>query len=476
MKSYNLFLLTDLYELTMAQGYYFFKNNFDAVFEMTFRRTPFNNGYIIFAGLQPLIEYILEYRPQKEDIEYLSSLGIFKEDFLKYLLNFRFSGDIYSVEEGEIVFPKLPVIRVEAPILQAQILESIILNVINFQSLIATKTARIVESAKGRAVLEFGLRRAQGIDGAISASRAAYIGGVVGTSNVFAGKLYGIPVKGTMAHSWVMSYNSEYESFSKFAELYPNNTILLVDTYNTKDGLKNAIKVFKKLKSKGIKNFGIRIDSGDLETFSRYARKLLDEAGFKDAKIVVSNELDEYIIEQLINRAAPIDIFGVGTKLVTGNPDAALSGVYKIVAKKINNRFYPVIKISDSPEKISLPWIKNVTRFCSQKKFLMDVIHLEGETVNQDDFFYHPDFHYPIARIETNSLCEKKTLLVPIVKKGKVVYKFPSIEEIRQKVIDNLKERLNPEYKRLINPHIYPVGISSKLKKLKEEYIKKTRT
>ncbi|MCS7227481.1 MAG: nicotinate phosphoribosyltransferase, partial [Endomicrobia bacterium] len=393
MKVYNnnLFLLTDFYELTMAQGYFIYKKNNEAVFDLTFRRTPFNSGFIIFAGLQPLIENILNFKVEQEDIEYLRSFGIFKPEFLDYLKNFRFSGDIYSVEEGEVVFPKEPILRIHASFIQAQILESIVLNIINFQSLIATKTARIVEVAKGRTVFEFGLRRAQGVDGAISASRAAYIGGAEGTSNVFAGKLYGIPVKGTMAHSWVMSFTTEYESFEKFAKLYPNNVILLVDTYNTKNGIKNAVKVFKKLKIQGIKNFGIRLDSGDLETLSKYARKVLDKEGFKEAKIVVSNELDEHIIEQLLNRNSPIDIFGVGTKLVTGHPEASLSGVYKIVAQKEENIYTPVIKISDTPEKISLPHIKNITRFFSSTEFLYDIIHLDTEIVTYKDKLFHPD-------------------------------------------------------------------------------------
>lgn len=475
MKSYsnNLFLLTDLYELTMVQGYYFYQRNVDAVFDLTFRKTPFNSGFIVFAGLQPLVEIITNFKVDDEDIEYLASLGLFRQEFLDYLKKFKFTGSIYSVEEGEIVFPKEPVLRVHAPSIQAQLLETIILNIINFQSLIATKCARIVEVARGKAVFEFGLRRAQGIDGGISASRAAYIGGASGTSNVLAGKLFGIPVRGTMAHSWVMSFRSEYEAFEKFSKLYPNNTILLVDTYNTlKSGIKNAIKIFKKLKQQGIHNFGIRLDSGDLETLSKQARKILDQAGFKEAKIVVSNELDEYIIEQLLNRGAPIDIFGVGTKLVTGNPDAALSGVYKIVAKKSNDKYKPVIKISDMPEKVSLPHVKNITRFYTKDKFVYDIIHLETEKLKSNSECYHPDFHFILRKPKNNDALLAKTLLKPIVKNGEVVYSFPSLEEIRQKTKQNLK-LLPAEYKRLINPHVYTVGISKRLKELKEKLVKK---
>lgn len=474
MKIYNQsLLLTDFYELTMAQGYYIYCKDDVAVFDLTFRKPPFSSGFIIFAGLQPLVETILNFKVEQEDIEYLKSLGVFKPEFLQYLKNFKFTGDIYSVEEGEVVFPKEPVLRVHAPIIQAQVLESIILNMINFQSLIATKTARIVEIAKGRQVFEFGLRRAQGVDGAISATRAAYIGGAEGTSNVLAGKLFNIPVKGTMAHSWVMNFDTEYESFEKFAKLYPSNVILLVDTYNTKEGIKNAIKVFKKLVKKyKVKNFGIRIDSGDLESLSKYARKILDNAGFKEAKIVVSNELDEYIIEQLLNRNSPIDIFGVGTKLITGHPDSALSGVYKIVAKKVKNKYYPVIKISDTPEKISLPHVKNITRFFSETKFFYDIIHLEQEVVNKENELYHPDFHYILKKPNTEDKLAKKVLLKPIVKNGKLVYNFPSLINVKMRTKQNLS-MLPAEYKRLLNPHIFQVGISLSLKQLKEKLLSK---
>ncbi len=477
MKSYNslyktnLFLLTDFYELTMIQGYFYYNMNTEVVFDLNFRKTPFGSGYIVFAGLQPLVEIILNLKVDKDDIEYLSSLGCFRKEFLEYLKNFRFTGSIYSVEEGEIVFPKEPVLRVHAPIVQAQLLESIILNIINFQSLIATKTARIVECAKGKTVLEFGLRRAQGIDGSISATRAAFIGGATATSNVLAAKIFAIPPRGTMAHSWVMSFDSEYESFEKFAMLYPENTILLVDTYDTKSGVKNAIKIFEKLKKKGIKNFGVRIDSGDLETLSKYVRKELDSAGFKEAKIVVSNELDEYIIEQLLNHNSPIDIFGVGTKLVTGHPDASLGGVYKIVAKKVKNKYIPVIKVSNTPQKVSLPYIKNIARFFTTEKMLFDVILIDREKIEIKNVFYDPDFHYPLV-INTQNCknIKKKFLLKPIVENGKLVYNFPSIEELREKTRFNLN-MLPAEYKRLINPHIYTVGISKKLKQLKEKLV-----
>lgn len=473
MKKYSL-LLTDLYELTMAQGYFLYKNNEYAVFELSFRKVPFNGSYIIFAGLETLVDIILNLKVEDSDIEYLKSLGLFKKEFLEYIKNFKFIGDIYSVEEGEVVFPKEPVLRIHAPIIQAQLIESIVLNTINFQSLIATKTARIIEAANGKAVLEFGFRRAQGIDGALSASRAAYIAGASGTSNVLAGKIYGIPVRGTMAHSWVMSFSSELESFEKFMKLYPENTILLIDTYDTiKSGIKNAIRVLKKLKKKGFKNFGVRLDSGDLETLSKQVREILDREGLKEAKIVVSNELDEYIISQLLNRGSPIDMFGVGTKLITGHPDASLGGVYKIVAKKQNKNYVPVIKFSDMPEKISLPHIKNVTRFYTKDRFLFDIIHLENEKFKKDNLLYHPDFHYELKKPESFD-CERKLLLKKIVENGKLIYKFPDLLHIREKTKNNLKF-LPFEYKRLINPHIYVVGISKKLKILKEKLIKEKK-
>ena len=374
-------LLTDLYELTMMEGYYFYNKNSNAVFDMFFRKEPFNSGFAIFAGLEPLIKTILNLRFDEDDIEYLKSLKLFKSDFLKFLLKFKFSGSIYAVEEGEVVFPKEPLIRVHSNIIEAQFLESILLNIINFQTLIATKAARIVEAAKGKTVIEFGLRRAQGIDGALSATRASFIGGVESTSNVLAGKFFNIPVRGTMAHSWIMTFKSEYEAFNKFAELYPTNTTVLVDTYDTlKTGIPSAIKVFKQLKKQGIKSFGIRLDSGDLEYLSKQARHLLDEANLREAKITISNELDEHVIEQLMNKKAPIDFFGVGTKLVTAADDPSLTGVYKLVSKQENKNYKPLIKISDNPEKTTNPDIKNIVRLYDKDNYMIgDLIHQEIE-------------------------------------------------------------------------------------------------
>lgn len=476
----NLALLTDLYELTMIQGYYFYSRKEEAVFDMFFRRPPFGGGYTIFAGLEPLIKVILNLRFSDEDLAYLEKQGSFKPEFLKFLSKFRFKGDIYAVEEGEVVFPREPLIRVQANIIEAQLLEGILLNIVNFQTLIATKTARIVEAARGRAVLEFGLRRAQGIDGALSATRAAFIGGAVATSNTLGGRIFNIPVRGTMAHSWVMSFNRELDSFKKYAELYPEQTIILVDTYDTlEQGLPAAIKVFKKLKKEGIRRFGVRLDSGDLEYLSKQARKILDEAGFKEALIVVSNELDEYIIEQLMEKDSPIDVFGVGTNLVTAKGDSALTGVYKLVAKKIGRGYRPTIKISNHPEKITSPHIKNILRIYDKENLMLgDLIFLEREKKSilkkvrsgEPLMFFHPDYNCP--GLKMTDYKSSRILLRNIVKQGRLNYSFPDLEKIQQRAKDSLKQ-LHPTFKRLLNPHVYKVSLTKELKELKATLINK---
>ncbi len=476
----NLALLTDLYELTMMQGYYFYRADEEAVFDLFFRRQPFQSGYTIFAGLEPLIKAVVNLRFTDDDIEYLKSLKIFKTEFLDYLKNFRFTGDIYALKEGSIVFPNEPLIRFHGKLIELQLLESLSLNIINFQSLIATKTARIVNATKGGAVLEFGLRRAQGINGALSATRASFIGGAVATSNVLAGKLYNIPPKGTMAHSWVMSFDSEIESFEKYAQLYPDSCVLLVDTYDTlAKGVPAAIKVLKKLKQKGKTNLGIRLDSGDLEYLSKKAREMLDKEGLEDVKIVVSNELDEYIIEQLVTKGAPIDVWGVGTKLITAPPDASLSGVYKIVAKKKNKNFEPCIKLSNNPEKITNPGIKNILRFYDKNgKMIADLLYLEEEKESllskirkkEPIKFNHPNIDY--AHIIVKEYSKVEELLFPVVKDGKIVYNFPDLKEI-QIFVKNQLESLDETYKRLLNPHIYKVSLSNRLRELKTRLINK---
>lgn len=478
-ENFNKALLTDLYQLTMMQGYFYYKRDLQVVFDYFFRRQPFEGGYVVFAGLETLIDFIVNFKFADEDIKYLSSLNLFKKDFLGYLKDFKFNIDLFSVPEGEIVFPNQPLIRVHGNIIEVQLLESIILNIINFQSLIATKTSRIVEAAKGRGILEFGLRRAQGIDGAISAARASYIGGAIASSNVLAGKLFNIPTKGTMAHSWVMTFDNELESFERYSELYPENTIILVDTYNTLNtGLPNAIKVLNKLKDKGIENFGIRLDSGDLDYLSKASRKMLDQAGLKNAKIIVSNDLDEYIIEELIINNSPIDIFGVGTNLVTAKGDPALTGVYKLTTRIEKNRNIPSIKISNDPKKTTNPEIKNILRFYNCDYMIADLVFMENERdeflkkINNNDKFrlVHPEYDYKF--IELKDYNTANILLKNIITKGKLMIDLPNLIEIQANTKKNLS-KLDPSYKRLLNPHIYKVSLSERLMQLKLELIKK---
>jgi nicotinate phosphoribosyltransferase len=337
----NLALLTDFYELTMMQGYFLNHYDPDTVFEMFFRKAPFDGGFTVFAGLQPLLEAVQELAFTPADRAFLQAEGFGKE-FLDYLSSFRFSGDIYAMPEGTVVFPGEPLLRVHAPLIQAQLLESLVLNILNFQTLVATKAARIWLASGEGTVLEFGLRRAQGVDGALAASRAAFIGGAAATSNALAGRLFGIPVRGTMAHSWIMAFPSELEAFRKYAEVYPDGCILLIDTYDTlKSGLENAVLVGKSLKESGHSHFGVRLDSGDLEYLSKRVRKRLDEEGLEEAVIAASNELDEEIIQQLIAQEAPIDVWGVGTHLVTAKGDPALTGVYKLAARRVDGDYQP---------------------------------------------------------------------------------------------------------------------------------------
>ncbi len=475
----NLSLLTDLYELTMMQGYFFNNPSKKSVFDMFFRRQPFNGGFTILAGVEPLVNAIMDLQFTDNEIKYLKSLKIFKPEFLNYLSKFKFKGDIYTIDEGNIVFPNEPLLRVHGNIIETQLLESIILNFINFQSLIATKTARIVISTNNGKVLEFGLRRAQGIDGALSGTRASYIGGAVATSNTMAGMIYNIPVSGTMAHSWIMSFKTELEAFEKYIELYPDKVTLLVDTFDTlKSGIPNAIRVFKKIPKEKRKNLGIRLDSGDLEYLSKQARKMLDENGLQEVKIIVSNELDEWIINQLIKNNSPIDAWGVGTKLITADKDPSLTGVYKVVAKEKEKKFEPCIKISNNPEKITNPGIKNIYRFYNGDNLMIgDLIYLEDE---EDELkrlikakkslrFNHPSIEYVNFNLENYSRAEK--LLHPIVKNGKRIKKERQLNEIRNFTEKKLNE-LDTTYKRLLNPHIYKVSLSDNLMKLKFKLIK----
>lgn len=473
----NLSLLTDLYAITMMQGYFKKKvSSKTVVFDLFYRSNPSNGGYAILAGLDQAIEYIKNLKFDISDIQYLKSLNIFEDEFLEYLKSFKFTGDIYAIPEGTVIFPQEPLIKVKAPIIEAQLIETALLNIINHQSLIATKASRVAWAGRGDSILEFGLRRAQGPDAGIYGARAAIIGGCSATSNVLAGKLFNIPITGTHAHSWIMSFNSEIEAFRQYANMYPHKCILLIDTYDSlKSGLPNAIKVFKELKSKGIKSnlYGIRLDSGDLAYISKEVRKVLDEEGFTDAVISASSDLDEYLVSDLKLQGAKISLWGVGTNLITSKDCPAFGGVYKLVAEIENNNAIPKIKISENPQKITNPGDKKIFRIYDKKnkKIKADIIALEGETINakEDLTIFHPNTTWKTMRLKANSY-EVRELLVPIFIKGKCVYNSPSVIKIRE----YCKEELNTlwdEHKRLKNPHILPVDLSDALYKLKNNMI-----
>jgi nicotinate phosphoribosyltransferase len=475
--SANSALFTDFYSLTMAQGYWKRNMNHRAIFEMFFRRQPFGGGFAVFAGLETLLERLNNFSFSEEDTGYLRGLGCFEEPFLDYLKDFHFSGSLLALDEGTVIFPHEPLIRVEGGLIECQIVEGMLLNIINFQSLIATKTARIwLASGKG-SVMEFGLRRAQGYDGAMSASRAAYIGGAAGTSNALAGKEFGIPVLGTMAHSWVMSYPTEEEAFRAYADLYPDRTVFLIDTYDTlKSGVLNAIKAGKALAARG-KNFGVRLDSGDIHYLSVEVRRLLDEAGLTQATITVSNDLDESIIKALVAAGAPINIWGVGTQMVTGGHEAAFTGVYKLAAREdAAGLLIPAIKFSDNPEKTTTPGIKQLWRIKDpQGKAVADVLSLD-DPKNPDILekgkrytFWHPSADYRHFYHDIGGSVE--TLLKPRLIKGKPAGSLPSLKEIRTHMAGEL-DSLDSSYTRLLNPHIYKVSISSRLRDMKLELIK----
>ena len=468
-------LLTDLYELTMIQGYFLKKRNPRVVFDMFYRTQPFTSGFSIFAGLEDLLKTVEQYSFSEDDVSYLRGLGYFKEEFLEYLQDFRFRGDIYSMDEGQVVFPSEPLLRVHGNLIEAQIIESALLNIINFQSLIATKAARIYLASREGKVLEFGLRRAQGTDGALSAARAAFIGGAVATSNTLAGKIYDIPVSGTMAHSWVMAFSTELESFHKFAELYPSKSILLIDTFDTLgSGIENAIKVGHILKKKGQK-LGVRLDSGDLAYLSKKIRSRLDAAGLEDAFITVSNDLNEEIIHQLVTEGAPIDMWGVGTHLVTGGNTAAFSGVYKLSAKEKDKRMVPTIKVSNNVEKTTNPGIKQVYRFFDQDNLAIgDLIALDEENFENDrpHSFYHPIT--PNAHFVLGSYSKAVPMLSRKMAQGKTCTTLPSLREIQNNTFEQIKT-IDPSYKRIINPHIYKVSLSTALKNLKYRMIDESK-
>ncbi|GAB6089605.1 nicotinate phosphoribosyltransferase [Spirochaeta dissipatitropha] len=464
-------LFTDFYELTMMQGYLQQDHNPEVVFEYFFRRAPFDSGYAVFAGLEPLLRSIERLSFSNDDIQYLNSLKMFSDDFLSYLSNYRFSGSIYAAREGSIVFPREPIIRVHAKLAEAQLLEGLILNTINFQTLIATKAARITHASRNGSILEFGLRRAQGPDGALSASRAAFIGGARATSNTLAGKLYGIPVRGTMAHSWVMAFPDELSAFKAYADLYPDSSIFLIDTYDTLgSGLQAAMSVGATLSRKG-KSWGVRLDSGDLSYLSQEVRKTLDQHGHNSAKIVVSNELNEEIIQQLVSDEAPIDAWGVGTRMVSGEGDPGLTGVYKLCAKLLpgQSSFTSVMKLSNNPEKTTDPGIKQVYRFFDRQGIMLaDMISLDSEKApeNQKLRLYHPLIstgHYDLPEFST---C--KALLEPWMEDGRISRDLPQITEIQSYTRTSLAE-LHPSHQRLLNPHRYKISFSAELRDLKTQ-------
>ncbi len=464
-------LFTDLYELTMAQGYFLHGIDQQAVFDMFFRREPFRGSLAVFAGLGDLIDQLEGLRFEPEDIAYLESLGYFQPPFLEYLREFTFSGELYAMDEGSVVFPQEPLLRVHTNMIEAQIIEGMVLNTINFQTLIATKAARVKTAAGDGTVVEFGLRRAQGWDGALAASRAAYIGGAAATSNTLAGRMFGIPVSGTMAHSWVMAFDSELEAFEKYADLYPERSVLLIDTYDTLDsGLPNAITVGKRLQAAG-HSFGIRLDSGDIEYLSCRVREGLDAAGLHEAKIAVSNELTEEIIEQLVSRRVPVDLWGVGTNLVTGGEDASLTGVYKLAAKQYNSELQPTMKLSDNPAKTSNPGVKQVYRFFDrQGEPIADLIAFDYEQIPESGYmvFYHPQID---SRWFTLKLPQSyRAQLSCKMQAGRRVAPEPSLPEIQRYAAEELG-RFDDTYKRIINPHLYKVSLSQRMRDTKQQMI-----
>ena len=480
MSTMNLTLLTDLYELTMMQGYFKTQNTETVVFDAFYRSNPCQGGYAIAAGLEQVIDYIKNLHFFPEDIAYLGSLGIFEQDFLDYLKDFHFSGDIYAIPEGAVVFPREPLVKVIAPIMEAQLVETAILNIINHQSLIATKSARVVLAARGDGIMEFGLRRAQGPDAGTYGARDAMIGGCIGTSNVLAGQLFDVPVKGTHAHSWIMSFPDEYTDFKAYADLYPNACCLLVDTYDTlKSGVPNAIRVFQEMRDSGIalKNYGIRLDSGDLAYMSKQTRKMLDEAGFPDAFISASSDLDEYLIDSLKTQGAKITSWGVGTNLITSKDCPAFGGVYKLAAVLDENtgEFIPKIKLSENTEKITNPGNKTVYRIYDKKtgKIRADLISLVGETFSEseDMIIFDPQETWKKTKIHKNTFTIRE-LLVPVFQKGVCVYESPSVMEIRSICQEEL-DTLWDETKRLANPHEVYVDLSDKLYRMKADLLEK---
>ncbi len=475
MQQKNLAMLCDFYELTMGRGYFhsgIYKRS--CYFDMFFRQIPDGGGFAIAAGLEQLMEYIENLSFTDEDIDFLRSKNVFDEEFLEYLRHFHFSGDLYAVPEGTPIFPGEPIVTVRAPAIEAQLVETFLLLTINHQSLIATKANRIVRAAQGRPVLEFGSRRAQGGDGAVIGARAAYIGGCAGTACTLSDQLYGVPAGGTMAHSWVQMFDTEYDAFRTYCELFPTNSVLLVDTYNTlKSGVPNAIRAIKEvLLPRGYTGYGIRLDSGDISYLTQKARKMLDEAGLPEAKIVVSNSLDEYIIRDLIMQGACIDTFGVGERLITSKSEPVFGGVYKLAAvEDEQGRIIPRIKISENVIKITTPHFKKTYRLFEHEtgKAIADLMCLHDEVVDESQplELFDPEATWKRKTVEDFTACE---LQVPIFLNGKRVYDSPPIEEIRSYCAAAV-DSLWAEVKRFENPHHYYVDLSQKLWDVKQELL-----
>ena len=483
MSERNLTLLTDLYELTMMQGYFHAKDaNETVIFDAFYRTNPDGNGFAITAGLEQVVEYIENLHFDKEDIDYLRTTGLFGEDFLEYLSTFKFTGDIYAIPEGTVVFPREPLVKVIAPIMQAQLVETAILNIINHQSLIATKTSRIVHAARGDGVMEFGLRRAQGPDAGIYGARAAMIAGCIGTSNVLCGQMFDVPVKGTHAHSWIMSFPDELTAFRTYARLYPTACILLVDTYDTlNSGIPHAIQVFKEMRAEGIPLtfYGIRMDSGDLAYLSKEAKKMLDAEGFTDAVISASNDLDETLITSLKNQGATINSWGVGTNLITSKDCPSFGGVYKLACIiDENGTEIPKIKVSENVEKVTNPGNKKILRIYDKAsgKIKADLITLEDEVFTEDQplTLFDPLATWKRTRLEAGTYTIRE-LLVPIFKNGQCVYESPSVMDI-QAYCTQEKATLWDESKRLINPQEVYVDLSRKLYDLKNQLLDDAHT
>ncbi len=477
MSTLNLTLLTDLYELTMMQGYYKSNCKEVVVFDAFYRNNPCNGGYAICAGLEQIIDYIQNLHFSEDDIEYLRSLQIFEEDFLDYLRDFHFTGDIYAIPEGSIIFPREPLFKVIAPIMEAQLIETAVLNILNHQSLIATKAARVCYAANGDGVMEFGLRRAQGPDSGVYGARAAVIGGCKGTSNVLTGKLFDVPVLGTHAHSWIMSFPDEYTAFKTYASLYPAACILLVDTYDTlKSGILNAIRVFTEMRNAGIPltYYGIRMDSGDLAYLSKIARKMLDDAGFSDAVISASNDLDEYLIENLKSQGAKINSWGVGTNLITAKDNPAFGGVYKLAAiKSEDGTFLPKIKLSENTEKVTNPGNKTVYRIYDKAtgKIRADYICLATETFDtgKDLVLFDPNEPWKKTRLTGGSYTMRE-MLVPVFKNGTCIYPSYTVMEL-QEICTKEKNTIWDENKRFVNPSKTYVDLSDKLYQMKQDLL-----